>query len=108
MTALAWSDYFGVSGGAADDSTDCRAALQAAIDAAYTAGGADVVAPSGICRLAGSTDVSKSFATKEGMYRLRGEGGAAIRMMSQAFNRIALNTAHRIAFENLTILGDLS
>jgi hypothetical protein len=108
MSELLLSDYFTGSGGAADDSTNCRAALQAAIDAAYTAGGADIVAPGGICRIAGSTDVSKSFATKEGMYRIRGVGGSALRMMSAAYNRIALNTAHCIAFENLTMLGDLS
>lgn len=97
-------DYFAAEGGAADDSTDCSAALQAAIEDAYTASGATIVFPSGICRL--NIEVGRNFTGGEGTLHFKGYGDSAVRFMTEQYNRFNIYNLPLIGFSDLTFLGD--
>ena len=109
MAEFKVEDYFAGSGGAADDSTDCTAAFQAALDAVHTAGKVGTILfPSGVCRMTGS--VAKNFAhsgSKQGRISVKGTGDSAIRLMGTGSTRIDIEGAELLTWE-MILLGDMS
>lgn len=104
MAELQFSSFFGTYGGAADDSTDCKAALDAAIVAMRATSGGTLVFPSGICRM--NSEVSANLAGDEGIYHFKGSGGSQIRFQGIDYNRLVLNSTENIIFEDLIFRGN--
>lgn len=104
MAEILVEDYFVAEGGAADDSTDCTAALQAAIDDAAVTNGSTIVFPTGICRLAGT--LTKDFLATQGILTFKGSGGSAIRFMTVEYNRFTISNMEKVSFRDLVFLGD--
>lgn len=113
MASIKVEDYFGAEGGAADDSTDCTAAFQAALDALYTQGrNGELILPEGVCRIAGSGSVTKDFSEEgspQGQIVVRGQGSAAVRFMAgtQA-TRFEITGSQTLICREVAWLGDMT
>jgi hypothetical protein len=83
-----------------NDSTDDRAAIQAAIDAAYAAGGGDVFVP------AGTYLISDSLHLKSNV-RLRGVGAGSIIKATTGVNMVMIEQATNAEVRELKLDGDV-
>lgn len=112
MSEFKVADYFGAHGGAADDSTDCTAAVQAALDDIdSTNNNGTLLFPSGVCRMTGASDVDVNFAlsgSEQGMVIIKGTGDSAIRFTGSQFIRMNIQGNLTIKMQDLVFLGDLS
>lgn len=88
------ADFFNVKdwGATGDDSTDDTAAIQAAIDAAESAGGGTVYFPEGIYRIARTVGINDRWGIKidSSNVSLRGETGSKLRRYNTDISTYAL------------------
>lgn len=103
-------DYFAANGGAADDFTDCSAAIQAMFDDVDAFGGGVMVFPEGTC--VQLTDVTLALAGAASHVMVIGAaGGSAVRFgrsgtdLGSYFNAWGITSPESFSIENMAFIG---